>query len=128
MPSYLRLARPFSTVCRDFRMPHDWRFPPLGPADLASARPENPSLFEQASQLVASHERATPFFVPGDATPAAINSCKVSVSWLTGRAGRRGNTRLAGFRRPPADARRGKPGHPPRDDIDGLHRQPNVPI
>jgi non-specific serine/threonine protein kinase/serine/threonine-protein kinase len=46
-------------------------------AYLATACPDNPSLLQQVSQLLATHERAANFLVPSDAPPAAIGPYKV---------------------------------------------------
>lgn len=46
-------------------------------AFLASACADNPSLFQQVTQLLATHERAANFLVPADATPAAIGPYKI---------------------------------------------------
>jgi hypothetical protein len=39
------------------------------PSFLAGACPDNPSLLEQVTQLLATHERAANFLVPTEATP-----------------------------------------------------------
>ncbi len=50
---------------------------PERPSFLADACPDNPSLLEQVSQLLATHERAANFLAPSDATPTAIGPYKI---------------------------------------------------
>ena len=50
---------------------------PERPSFLAAACPDNPSLLEQVSQLLATHERAANFLAPSDATPTAIGPYKI---------------------------------------------------
>ena len=50
---------------------------PERPSFLASACPDNPSLLEQVTQLLATHERAANFLAPSDTAPTAIGPYKI---------------------------------------------------
>ena len=51
---------------------------PERPSFLADACPDNPSLLEQVSQLLATHERAANFLAPSDATPTAASGASIT--------------------------------------------------